>query len=127
MLHRAAADSLLRYPAYRIARWQVIATAIVAVIAGGLSGWHGALSGVLGGFVNVFAGLVFAALARLVRSRSASGTVLAMIHAEAGKIVAIVAQLWLILTAYHDVVLGAFFTAFVLTVLVTQAGILIRD
>jgi hypothetical protein len=38
-----------------------------------------------------------------------------------------VVQLWLILTAYHDVVHAAFFAAFVLTVLVTQAAILIRD
>jgi F0F1-type ATP synthase assembly protein I len=127
VLHRAAADSLYRYPAYRIARWQVLATAIVAAIAGGLSGWQGAFSGALGGFVNVSAGLVFAAVARLARSRGAGGTVMAMIHAEAGKIMAIVVQLWLILTAYHDVVHAAFFAAFVLTVLVTQAAILIRD
>ena len=127
MLHRAAADSLLRYPAFRIARWQVLATAIVAAIAGGLSGWDGALSGVLGGFVNVSAGLVFGALTRLAPSRSAGGTVAAMIRAEAVKIMAIVAQLWLILTAYHDVVHVAFFAAFILTVLVTQAAILIRD
>ena len=127
VLRSASSDPPFSYPVFRIAGGQVLATAVVAAIAGWLSGWHGAWSGVLGGFVNVSAGIVFAVLARLFRSRSALGTVSAVIRAETGKIAAIVLQLWLILANYRDVAHGAFFTAFVLTLLVTQAAILVRD
>ena len=50
-----------------------------------------------------------------------------MLRAEAGKITMIVVQLWLILTTYRDVVHVAFFSAFVVTVLVSQAAILVQD
>ena len=50
-----------------------------------------------------------------------------MLRAEAGKIIAIVLQLWLVLTTYGEVVHAAFFSAFVVTVLVSQAAILVQD
>jgi ATP synthase protein I len=103
-----------------------MATAVVAAIAGWLSGWHGAWSGILGGFVNVSAGIVFGMLAR-VSSPTAVGTVRTVLRAQAAKITVIVLQLGLTLTMYKDVVHGAFFGAFVATLLVTQAAILIRD
>lgn len=127
VLRSASSDPPFSYPVFRIAVGQVLVTAVVASIAGVASGWHGIVSGILGGFVNVSAGIVFAALARLGRSRSAIGTVTAAIRAETGKIAAIVLLVWLILTTYREVVYGAFFAAFVLTVLVTQAAILVRD
>ena len=127
VLRSASSDPSFSYPVFRIAGGQVLVTAVVAVIAGWVAGWHGVWSSVLGGFVNVLAGIVFAALARLGRSRSAAGTVMGAIRAETGKIAAIVLLIWLILTTYRDVVHGAFFAAFVLTVLVTQAAILVRD
>jgi ATP synthase protein I len=127
VLRSASSDPLFSYPVFRIAAGQVLVTAVVAAIAGWLSGWHGAWSGVLGGFVNVSAGLLFAALARLGRSRSVAGAVTGVIRAETGKIAAIVLQLWLMPTLYRDMVFGAFFAAFLLTVLVTQAAILKRD
>src|SRR5215470_11069519 len=122
VLRSASSDPPFSYPVFRIAGGQVLVTVVVAAIAGWLSGWHGAWSGMLGGFVNVLAGLLFAVLARLGRSRSAAGTVTAAIRAETGKIAAIVLLIWLVLTTYRDVVYGAFFAAFVLTVLVTQAA-----
>jgi len=127
VLRSVLSDPPFSYPVFRIAGGQVLVTAVVAAIAGWLSGWHGAWSGVLGGFVNVSAGIVFALFAWLGRSRSVAGAVTGVIRAETGKIIAIVLQLWLILTTYHDVVQGAFFTAFVLSLLVTQAAILVRD
>jgi len=66
-------------------------------------------------------------LVALGRSESALGTVRTMLRAEAGKITMIVLQLWLILTTYRDVVHAAFFSAFVVTVLVSQAAILVQD
>jgi F0F1-type ATP synthase assembly protein I len=127
VLRSASSDPPFAYPVFRIAGWQVVATVAVAAIGGWLAGWHGVWSGILGGFVNVLAGIVFAVLARLRRSRTAPAMVEAMIRAEAVKVTAIVVQLWLVLTTYRDVVHGAFFAAFVVTVLVTQAAILIRD
>lgn len=81
----------------------------------------------LGGVVNIAAGVVFAMLIALGRPVSAEATVRTMLRAEVAKITVIVLQLWLILTTYRDVVHAAFFSAFVVTVLVSQAAILIRD
>lgn len=88
---------------------------------------QGALSALLGGVVNIAAGVVFAMLIALGRPVSAEATVRTMLRAEVAKITVIVLQLWLILTTYTDVVHAAFFSAFVVTVLVSQAAILIRD
>jgi len=99
----------------------------VAVGGGWWAGWHGALSGLLGGIVNVSAGVVSAMLVRLGRPETAAATLRTTLRAEAAKIALIVLQLWLVLTTYREVVHGAFFAAFVVTVLVSQAAILIRD
>ena len=40
--------------------WQAAATLIIAAIAGAWVGFHGALSAVLGGVVNLSAGVVYA-------------------------------------------------------------------
>ena len=90
-------------------------------------GWHGALSGLLGGITNLAAGAVYALVVGLANPASAAGTVVTAFRAEAIKILLIVAQLWLVLTMYADVVHAVFFSAFVVTVLVTQAAILIRE
>jgi F0F1-type ATP synthase assembly protein I len=100
---------------------------VVAALGGWWAGWHGVVSGLLGGLVNVSAGVVFAMLVRLGRPTTAVATVHTMIRAETAKIAVIVLQLGLVLTSYRDVVHGAFFAAFVATVLVSQAAILIRD
>ena len=81
----------------------------------------------LGGGVNVFAGVVFATLVRFGGEQTAAATVRTMIRADAAKITVIVLQLGLVLTNYPDIVAGAFIAAFVITVLVAQAAILIRD
>lgn len=77
--------------------------------------------------MNVSAGVVFAMLVRLGRPTTAAATVHTMVRAEAAKIAVIVLQLGLVLTSYRDVVHGAFFAAFVITVFVSQAVILDRD
>ena len=120
-------DHSPRFPIRRVAGWQAIATLLVAAVAGGWTGWQGALSALLGGAVNVAAGVVFAVLIALDRSQSAAATVRTALRAEAAKIAVIVLQLWLILATYREVVHAAFFSAFVITVLVSQAAILVRD
>ena len=104
-----------------------MATLALALIAGIWAGWHGALSAVLGGVVNIAAGVVFAFLIALNPSATAAGTVRTMLRAETGKITVIVLQLWMVLSNYRDVVHAAFFSAFVVTVLVSQAAILVQD
>ncbi len=105
----------------------MLASAGAAGLGGWWAGWHGALSALLGGIINISAGVVFAMLVRLGRPRTAAATVRTMIRADAAKITVIVLQLWLVLTNYPDLVPGAFIAAFVLTVFVAQAAILIRD
>ena len=119
--------SPFRYPLRRVAGWQFIATAIVAAAGGFGWGWHGAISGLLGGITNLAAGAAYAFVVGLADPASAGGTLISAFRAEAIKIVLIVVQLWLVLTMYPEVVHAVFFAAFVVTVLVTQAAILIRD
>jgi ATP synthase protein I len=119
--------SPFRYPLRRVAGWQFIATAIVAAAGAFGWGWHGAISGALGGIVNLSAGAAYAFVVGLADPASAGGTLITAFRAEAIKIVLIVCQLWLVLTMYPEVVHAVFFAAFVVTVLVTQAAILIRD
>lgn len=115
------------FPVGRVAAWQLLATVAIAAIAGGWVGLHGALSALLGGLVNMTAGVVYAVVVGLRRSPTAGDTVRTMIRAEAAKITLIVLQLWLVLTTYRDVVPAALFAAFVVTVLVWTAAIVIRD
>ena len=105
----------------------MLASAAVAIGGGWWAGWQGVLSGFLGGIVNVSAGIVFAMLVWLGRPASPAATVSTMIRGEAAKVAVIVLQIWLVLTSYRDVVHGAFLAGFIVTVLVSQAAILIRD
>jgi ATP synthase protein I len=132
LLEPAVPDSVsgrspFRFPLRRVAGWQLVATGIVATTGSLGWGWHGALSGLLGGIINLAAGAAFAVVVGLANPASAAGTLVTAFRAEAIKIVLIVFQLWLVLTMYPDLVHAVFFAAFIVTVLVTQAAILIRD
>ena len=97
---------------------------IVAVPAGWLAGWHGAVSALLGGLVNVSAGIVFAMLVSIGRPVTETATLRTMLRAEAAKIIVIVLQLWVLIGMYRQMVYAAFFAAFVVTVLVSPAAAL---
>ena len=114
-------------PIRNVLKWQAIATLAIAVIGGMWAGVHGALSAVLGGVVNMTACVVFAVVVAVSRPASAGGTVAALFRAEAAKILVIVLQLWLVLTGYKDIVLAAFFAAFVVTVLLFRMALFVRD
>jgi ATP synthase protein I len=115
------------FPVGRVAAWQLLATVANVAIAGGWAGLHGALSALLGGLVNITAGVVYAVVVGLGRSPTPGDTVRTMIRAEAAKITLIVLQLWLVLATYRDVVAAALIAAFVATVLVSTAAIVMRD
>jgi len=118
-------------PIRTVLKWQLIATAVIAAIAGLVSGWHGALSAVLGGAINIVAGAAYALILGLglggAEIPSAGVSLVAMLRAEAGKVLLIVGGLWLSLSIYHDVVTAAFFSAFVVTVVVFSMAFFVRD
>lgn len=118
-------------PVVEILKWQAIATVAIAAIAGLSAGLHGALSAVLGGVVNLCATVVYAFVLRTgLESRGptpAGKGLVAMFRAEAAKILAIVVQLWFVLTQYRDLVALAFFATFIVTVLLSSVGLLARD
>ena len=106
---------------------QTAATVAIAAIAGLWVGFHGALSAVLGGTINLSAGVVYAFVLAVAPPRSAAATIAAMFRAEAAKVLVILALLWLVLATYRDVVLPALLAAFVVTVLLFRVALVIRD
>lgn len=118
-------------PIRTVLLWQLVATLAVATIAGVWVGGRGAISAVLGGGVNLLAGVVYAFLLGVGlgtrRIPDAGASLLAMFRAEAGKIVVIVGGLWLTLSSYPDIVPAAFFTAFVITVVVFSMAFFVRE
>ena len=107
--------------------WQAVATLVIAAIAGAYAGMNGALSALLGGVINLTAGVVYVFVARLSPSRTAGGTVMGAVRAEAAKIIMILGQLWLVLSTYRDLVLPALFAAFIVTVLLFRVALFVRD
>ena len=114
-------------PLRTVLRWQLYATAAIALVAGWWAGMHGAFSALLGGFVSWAAGLSFALLVAGGRIRTAGDTLRTLLRAEASKVMLMIFLLWLVLTTYQEVVPVAFFAAFVASVLVSQAALLVRD
>jgi ATP synthase protein I len=110
-----------------VLRWQVIVTAALTLVAGLLWGRDGAFSAVLGGAVNIVAGAVYGWRVSRGEARSAGEALATMFRAEGLKILLIFAGLLLVLTTYKDVVHLAFFTTFMITVLVFAAAIAVRD
>ena len=107
--------------------WQASATLVIAAIAGLWVGAHGALSAVLGGVINLSAGVVYAFVLAIAPGKTAGATMVAMFRAEAAKILVIIGQLWLVLATYKDAVLPALLAAFVVTVLLFRVALFVRD
>jgi len=114
-------------PYVTVFKWQALVTVALAVVAGLWAGVHGALSALLGGLVNVSAGVVYAVVVFVGKRATAGHAVGTLFRAEASKILVIVVQLWIVLTTYRDVVTPAFFTAFVITVLLSSVALFARD
>jgi len=107
--------------------WQVIVTAVLTLVFGWLWGLHGALSAALGGTVNIVAGAGFAFMASRSRTSSAGEALRGILRAEAVKIVLILVQLPIVLSIYGQMVHLAFFTSFVITVVVFAMAIAVRE
>jgi ATP synthase protein I len=118
--------SLESKPIRTVLRWQLYATAAAALVAGWWQGIPGAISAVLGGLVNMAAGWVFGWFAS--RAKAGTGeTLVALLRAEASKILVIVVLLWLVLAVYRQVALAAFFGTFIVTALLFSAAFFVRD
>ena len=117
----------LSKPVLTVLRWQLAATAALALISGGLAGVHGALSAIAGGLVSITAGVVAAFVASRGDAKSAGGVLIAALRAEGVKIGLIAVLLWLVLRSYPDVVVIAFIASFVVTVLIFAMAFFVRD
>ena len=107
--------------------WQWYATAGLGILAGLYAGIHGAASAVLGGIINQIADFTYAKLVSGSRIRTAGSTLRTLLRAEAARIVLIVFQMGWVLTSYRDVVHGAFFISFAVSVIVFRAAILVKE
>jgi len=118
---------LSRKPYIAVLKWQALVTGGLALVAGLWAGGHGALSAVLGGLVNITAGVVYAVVVLRPKPATAGRTMTTLFRAEGSKILVILAQLWIVLATYRDVVLPAFLAAFVVTVLLSAVALLVPD
>ena len=115
-------------PIRTVISWQLVATAALALVAGLVEGRHGAISAALGGGVSVVAGLGFAAVIQLMgRDKSAGGTLVTALQAEAVKIGLAAILLWVVLVSYKDVVPPACVGSFIVTILVFSMAFFVRE
>jgi ATP synthase protein I len=117
----------LMRPIRTVLRWQLIATAVLSMLALVLWGAHGALSAALGGLVNLVAGGVYGWRVAQGEARNAGEALRTMLRAEGLKVLLIIAGLWLVLANYKEIVHAAFLAAFVITVGIFAAAIAVRD
>ncbi len=127
IINKVALFGIASKPLRTVLRWQVYVAVALTLAAGWWAGMPGAISALLGGLINILAGLVYAIMVSGNEIRTAGQTLRTLVRAETSKIALIVLQLWLVLTAYHDVVVTAFFAAFVISVLVFPMALLVRD
>jgi len=114
-------------PVLTVLRWQLAATAALAVVAALIAGMHGALSALAGGLISVTAGLVAALVASMGSGKSAGGVLVGALRAEAVKIGLAVLLLWLVLVNYADAVVAALIATFVVTLLIFAMAFFVRD
>jgi len=117
----------LRKPIRTVLRWQLMATAVLALAGGILAGVDGALSAALGGAVSLCAGWISAVVASKGKAQSAAEVLIGALMAEGVRIGLIVLLLWLVLATYDEVVAPAFFGSFVATVLIFGMAFFVRD
>ena len=114
-------------PLRTVLRWQLYTTAAVALVAGWWAGGQGALSALFGGLISWSAGFLFALLISGRKVQTAGEILRTALKAEAGKLALMGCLLWLVLSSYSELVPAAFFAAFVIAVLVSQAAVVVRE
>jgi ATP synthase protein I len=114
-------------PVLTVLRWQLAATAALALVAALVAGTHGALSALAGGLISITAGLAAALVASMGSGKSAGGMVMGALRAEAVKIGLAVLLLWLVLLNYGEAVVGVLIATFVVTLLIFAMAFFVRD
>lgn len=118
----------LSKPIRTVLRWQLVATAVLALLSGLLAEAQGALSAALGGAVSLCAGWASAKVAATTRKgETAGGVLITALKAEGVKLGVMAVLLWVAMTTYREMVVPAFLGTFVATVLVFSMAILVRD
>ena len=117
---------VLSKPIRTVLRWQILATAALAVLGGVLAGAHGAFSAALGGLVSVCAGWASAMVAT-GKADSAGGVLVTALKAEGVKLGVIAVLLGMVLLSYAEVVVTAFLGSFMATVLIFSMAFFVRE
>ena len=124
------ANTMLRRlskPIRAVVRWQIAATAAMALAAGAAAGGHAAASAAAGGLVSIIAGLASAFVASRSDTKSAGGVLVGALRAEAVKIVLAVLLLWLVLSNYEDAVAAVFIGSFAVTMAIFSMAFFVRE
>jgi ATP synthase protein I len=96
-----------------------------AVIAGIVSGEHGAVSAILGGLTNVFASIVFVFVANFGLRHVRGDGLWPLLRAELVKLLFIAIQLGAVMKLYVSLVMPALFITFFVTLLAWRMTLLI--
>jgi ATP synthase protein I len=115
-------------PYMRVIGMQLLGTLVAAATTAWFSGFHGALSALLGGAVGAVGAVAFAFMvARPQRpGADAMEVVYRALRAEAVKLVSMGALLWLVLANYAGVVVIGFVGSFILSILVFQLALFVQ-
>jgi ATP synthase protein I len=98
---------------FRVIGLQVLATVVVALVAGWIGGWAAAISALAGGAACFVPNAVFALNLMLVRGKSGEVGVLAVFAGELVKVGLTIAVLALVAMLYRDVVWVAVIVALI--------------
>lgn len=118
---------MLSRPIRTVLQWQILATVMLAILAGVLGGMHGAISAALGGMVSIVAGAASGLVATLGKANSAGGVLITALKAEGVKFGTIAILLGLVLASYGEVVVPAFIGSFLATILIFSMAFFVRD
>ena len=122
-----AGARVLSKPIRTVLRWQLLATAALALLAGIFGGAHGALSAGLGGAVSVSAGWVSGLVAATGGGESAGGVLLTALKAEGVKLGVMASLLGIVLVVYAEVVVPVFLGSFIVTALIFSMAFFVRE
>ncbi len=117
----------LSKPIRTVLRWQLAATAALALVAGALGGIDSAVSAAAGGLVSIVAGLASAFVASRGNGKSAGGGLMGALTAEGVKIGLVVLLMWLVLANYGEAVVPVLLGAFVVTMLIFAMAFFVRE
>lgn len=110
-----------------VIRWQMLFTALLALVMGWMIGLHGAISGFLGGMVSVISSAVYAFIISRHKGYTATSAIRTALRAEAVKIIIIIASLWAVFAMYKEVNPTVFIGVFIITVIIFSLALFVPN